>query len=228
MMSVTQMMPATRMMSVTQMIFAAHLIGYWGGVLLHRHRGSWRGGTLRRGAAPPQDLEGKHVVSTVIANQMVSVLAAPVLEYLVGRTETWASPNQMAMLTYTAGGFLLFTCAYDLVFGSLHLLTHRAQRWGLRIHAKHHEMVVPIGAGAVYCHWAEHLFVNVGAFLVVCAILPVPSATLILFALIGSYNTIVAHLPQQSEHARHHAQGRGNFGNWPFLFDRICRTHAGP
>ena len=112
----------------------------------------------------------------------------------------------------------------NVCFGLFHYLCHKNKWLFANIHYKHHELDTAHGAGAIYCHPIEQIFVN---------LLPVFLALIFtrnefywscLFVIYVSYETVMGHTPferkKSSRHNLHHSFYTVNFGNFPYLLDK--------
>lgn len=117
---------------------------------------------------------------------------------------------------------------HDLYFGFIH---HSLHYIGYKyVHKWHHRFRIADPLATFYAHPIEHIIANMFPFILcLCTLrvfnLQVHAVTALLFAFIGTFNTVAfAHDGLSSKadgHVQHHLRGGHPYGNWPYLYDFI-------
>lgn len=138
----------------------------------------------------------------------------------------------MGGLTVAVWRFSGAVLVMNFAFFVLHRIAHK-WRWMYRkIHTVHHQLVVNVGYGAVYCHLVEHLLVNVAPILLgVWYMLESDWWLIHAFVAFVSVETVLEHTAyvgkgseKGSRHYLHHFKRGCNYGNGPYLEDKLFGT----
>jgi sterol desaturase/sphingolipid hydroxylase (fatty acid hydroxylase superfamily) len=125
----------------------------------------------------------------------------------------------MGMITLFLQMFVL-----NIYFAITHYACHKIKYLFKYIHYLHHGLVITHGAGSIYCHPFEHMFVNLGSVLLPILLFKTDvfwSSILIAYV---SYETVIGHTSYvnkiKSRHHLHHKYFNVNFDNTPYLIDK--------
>ena len=130
--------------------------------------------------------------------------------------------------------FLGMILVMNFLFFVAHFVAHK---WGWMyrvVHKVHHQLVVPVGYGALYCHPLEQLLVNLGPVVVALRWLSGWDWWLVhCFVAFVSVETVLGHTVYQdvgsdgdngSRHYFHHYERGCNYGNSMYFEDKVCGT----
>ena len=134
-------------------------------------------------------------------------------------------------------GFIRILCALlslNMYFGTFHYICHKNKILYNYIHRIHHKMIISCGAGAIYCHPLEHIFINIMSlafgsilFLGNDLILNHIMVAYVSYTIVQSHTVFVNNdsINTGSVHAIHHKELKYNFDNSPYIIDRYLGTH---
>ena len=124
---------------------------------------------------------------------------------------------------------LLIYGLIDVVFYSLHRLLHH--RWFYRYHKKHHELLDPIGIGAVYSHPIDFIVGLTLPVILPCILVSAHLYTVLFILTVSVSNSIiVSHsgynifaIKKYNPHHIHHTKFKYNYGTMLFM-DKLFGT----
>ena len=178
------------------LIFLAHVIGYWGTVMMM--------GSEWHAACATRVLKNQFVYTPLVAWALPDVPTLPAFPHLA-----W---QLVAAVILT-----------DILFYPLHRLAHT--KYLYRFHAMHHEFHTPIPMAALYAGPVEHVVVNLVPPMVAGIVCRMDTLTFMVWAFAASVNTVWAHaVPNQ--HTDHHRLRKKNYGVGFMLMDRWMGTLA--
>lgn len=121
-------------------------------------------------------------------------------------------------------------------FYVLHFLAHKWTWMYKNVHSVHHQLVMPVGYGAIYCHPVEHLVVNLGPVMIAVWQLSGWDWWLVhCFVAFVSLETVLGHTVYKigeggkesdkgSRHYFHHFERGCNYGNSRYWEDKFFGT----
>lgn len=115
----------------------------------------------------------------------------------------------------------------EILFYILHRIAHIPVIYKY-VHKRHHELIEPIGLGALYCSPLEMIFVNIPPILLPGLLLGISFNMIILFSILTTFNTVInGHGGYKNNgiafHDKHHERFNGNYGIGYFM-DKIFNT----
>ncbi len=114
--------------------------------------------------------------------------------------------------TYSYLSFVGFYLAQDLYFYSVHKFIFH--RWLYNLHKMHHSIFSPFHTW--YCHFMEHIILNIGSFAFADMICPLPDILFPVIVMQQVYTSVNGHTPS-SPHSIHHDKYNTHYGNiWIF------------
>jgi sterol desaturase/sphingolipid hydroxylase (fatty acid hydroxylase superfamily) len=168
---------------------------------------------------PNKEIPGNfEILSNVVLNQ--SVFTYPVLYNVFHLTYRTNNNNMLFCFAW----YYFSQCVY---FYFLHRLFHLPFFWK-NYHRVHHKIREPLPHAAFYCHWLEHVGINIASVLIGPLTLPHSYYVSITWGLITITNAIWAHAGQldhclQNEHEIHHKHYTCNYGTGKWM-DKIFGT----
>ena len=116
----------------------------------------------------------------------------------------------------------------NLLFGSLHYMSHRIKWIYQNVHYIHHRLIVSDGMGAIYTHPLEQIFVNMMPIGIAIILFNANIYLTHIFVISISWGTVQGHTyygeKEFSKHILHHYYRMCNFDNSPYILDRILGT----
>lgn len=202
-----------------------HLGFYWGTALLTELYGTEKG-SLDFIQIAPLVLFNQLAVTAGVIGVMDWVGVELVELEVEGMNLDWFFGNVLA--------FVGAVLAMNFLFFVAHLGAHK---WGWMyrvVHKVHHQLVVPVGYGALYCHPLEQLLVNLGPVVVALRWLSGWDWWLVhCFVAFVSVETVLGHTVYRdvgsdcgkgSRHYFHHFERGCNYGNSRYFEDRAFGT----
>jgi sterol desaturase/sphingolipid hydroxylase (fatty acid hydroxylase superfamily) len=148
----------------------------------------------------------KRIVKRVLTNQLcVEVPTLMTLEWFLLESTSSFSWKKFSI---ELGAFMAIA---EVTFYGMHRLFHTPWLYH-QIHRKHHIWVTPIMASSSDAHPIEHLFVNLLPILTGPLFLQSHPNTILLWSLLCTVNTLIAHSRKFDFHDTHHHKIHGNYG----------------
>ena len=211
-------------------IFIGHLAGYWGAVLWTR-RWPQQAGTLGFKQILPLVLFNQFVITPHVIYLMSLYYPLYTSMDLMGVSEYgWKFHIVYPYLLNRIARFVAMVLTLNFGFFCTHWLSHKWKWFYKHIHNIHHQMIISIGAGAIYSHPIEHIFSSIGPAALAIWLFGGNDAGLIfLYICFVSFETVLGHtvykkLTDGSRHHYHHFERGCNYGNSAYLEDKICGT----
>ncbi len=199
-----------------------HLLGYWHTVLwtsVRENKG--KHGTLTLGEVFP----------IVFFNQFVITLGCLFfIDYndfypLDKGLDIWTGVFEDNGIVQRLWRFVGMVLVMNIAFFILHIGCHQLKFMYRNVHYIHHEMKVPTGAGAVFCHPIEQIIVNIGPVGLAIWLFGAHDWYLVhSFVLFVSIETVLGHDRERSRHYYHHKKGKCNYGNSMYFEDKVGGT----
>ena len=120
----------------------------------------------------------------------------------------------------------VYIVAADFWFYFVHRAFHT--RFLYPLHKYHHRIHTTTAPGALDAKWFEHIIANLGSASFGPALFPGHYLTLSLWFALATANTCIAHSGfkfVKSDHALHHSTLKVNFGNYPYIWDRLFGSY---
>jgi sterol desaturase/sphingolipid hydroxylase (fatty acid hydroxylase superfamily) len=144
----------------------------------------------------------KDLSSRILFNQIFIEL--PVLWWILDFSIPFSLSRLVPIILYS-------TCIAELFFYIIHRLLHTRFLYR-HIHSVHHRWIHPIPLAASYCHPIEHLFLNLFPIALGPVFFQMDPLTLMVWLTICVVNTLIAHLPINLSHHKHHTQRNIRYG----------------
>jgi len=200
-------------------LFLSHLIPFWVTFLYTTFKKTHKSSLCLMETLP-----------IILFNQFIitPVFITPILYYYSGRDIYYN--NLFSYITFGLIKFILQSLLLNSYFSITHYLCHKIKYLFTNIHYIHHRLIITHGAGAIYCHPLEHIFVNLSSVILPIIVFQTDllwSSILITYV---SYETVIGHTPYinktTSRHNLHHTYFNVNFDNSPYIFDKwIFKTY---
>lgn len=111
---------------------------------------------------------------------------------------------------------------YSVLFFAIHVLFH--SRWMYKWHKYHHSYIqITHPWSAFDATWIEHAFINVFPLAFGCLIMNTSQSVCILFVIVGTENSMMAHTGKSTFHSLHHLYRNVNYGVDP-ICDKLFKT----
>lgn len=169
------------------------------------------------------------MLPNVLFNQFAVFLPALVLLAFASdhgrglRLDNGQPPSVATLLLHLVG----LVASYEIFFYYGHLLLHHPKLYA-RFHKKHHQTFASVGISGQYATALDFFMMQAGPVIVGTYVLDCHAATVWLFAIIGSLNSIHSHgayrfpmMPVPDAHDVHHSKFHWNFGTGP-----LDKTHG--
>jgi sterol desaturase/sphingolipid hydroxylase (fatty acid hydroxylase superfamily) len=144
-------------------------------------------------------------------NVMYNLVLTEIL-YFVGYF--WIIPFQ----NFSLFNLFAFWIVQDIYFYLVHLLFHR---YLFQYHKQHHSSYGPFLSW--YCHWSEHLFLNLGSVGIPFIMFPNPSWLFLLTICIEVYTSVNGHTIG-SPHHKHHLDTTKRLGSI-YIIDKLLGNY---
>eukprot|EP00658_Telonema_sp_P-2_P067469 TRINITY_DN56393_c0_g1_i1.p1 TRINITY_DN56393_c0_g1~~TRINITY_DN56393_c0_g1_i1.p1 ORF type:complete len:277 (+),score=19.15 TRINITY_DN56393_c0_g1_i1:91-921(+) len=159
------------------------------------------------------------MLPNVLLNQAFVGLPTIMIQWYVDRglrIDGGAPPSAAELFTE----LLLIYAMYEGLFYYSHLLLHHPRLYSW--HKKHHSTFASVGISGHYSTPIDFFTMSAGPVLLAVLLFDTHAASVWLFAIVGSLNTIHSHgayrlegFPLPDAHETHHAQFHWNFGTGP-------------
>jgi sterol desaturase/sphingolipid hydroxylase (fatty acid hydroxylase superfamily) len=140
--------------------------------------------------------------SRILFNQICIEL--PLLWWILDFSVPFSLSRLVPSLIYS-------TCIAEALFYVIHRLLHTRFLYR-HVHSIHHRWIHPIPLVASYCHPLEHLFLNLFPITLGPILFRMDPITLMVWLIMCVVNTLVAHLPANLSHHKHHTQRNVKYG----------------
>ena len=114
---------------------------------------------------------------------------------------------------------IMFAIVGEFAFYYFHRLCHANKFLFNNVHSLHHTFDAPFGFTTIYCHWFEHLLVNMTPVMLGPFLMRAPLATIMLWVSISTITSVGSHsghsllfMPSSEQHDWHHLHYNENFG----------------
>jgi sterol desaturase/sphingolipid hydroxylase (fatty acid hydroxylase superfamily) len=162
-------------------------------------------------------LKYSHITSPPQKWKLNVLIVGPLLmSCVVPSTLTWMGPIS------TLVELLLVYAIYSTLFYWIHVAFHSScfYKW----HKQHHSYVKPNHPWAAFdASWVEHAFLNVFPLAFACWIVNATFVTCVIFIMMGTEYSMMAHVGNSEFHYNHHLILFANYGIDSF-WDTLCGT----